>query len=176
VGKISENVTVRSGSTGDARAISELHIAAWRAAYRGLMPDAYLAALDVEQRVKLWARTLSRPGPSSVAVAEIDGAIAGFCFFGASRDAEPPGVAEIFAVNVHPDHWRHGAGGALCAHALRQAASRESTSMTLWVLKGNDRARAFYASLGYAPDGAERTDTKLIGSPLHEMRYRKAIA
>jgi GNAT superfamily N-acetyltransferase len=171
-----ENVTVRAGSVGDARAISELHIAAWRTAYRGLMPEDYLAALDIDERVKLWSRALSRPGPSSVAVAELDGAIAGFCFFGPTRDEEPPGVAEIFAVNVHPDRWRHGAGRALCEHALRQAAARESSSMTLWVLKRNDRARAFYATLGYAPDGAERTDTKLIGSPLHEMRYRKAIA
>lgn len=171
-----ENLSVRAGAAGDARAISELHIAAWRAAYREVMPEAYLAALDVEERIKLWTRTLSRPGPGSAAVAELDGAIAGFCFYGPSRDAEPPGVAEIFAVNVHPDRWRHGAGRALCEHAFNQAAARECASVTLWVLSGNQRARAFYSSLGYAADGAERTDSKLIGSPLHELRYRKVVA
>src|SRR5438045_8038150 len=171
-----ESLKVRTGSIGDARAISELHIAAWRAAYRGVMPDEYLAALDVDERIRLWSRALSPPGPGSVAVAELDGALAGFCYYGPTRDDEPPNVAEIFAVNVHPQRWRHGAGRALCEHAFNQAAGRDCTSMTLWVLTGNDRARSFYASLGYVPDGAERTDVKLIGSPLHELRYRKAIA
>ena len=48
--------------------------------------------------------------------------------------------------------------------------------MTLWVLKGNDRARRFYERLGYAHDGAEKRDTQTIGSPLDDVRYRKAIA
>ena len=75
---------------------------------------------------------------------------------------------------MHPDKWRQGTGRALCEYAEQHARSLELRPMTLWVLKANGGARRFYERLGYAPDGAERTNTRLIGAPLHEMRYRKS--
>jgi ribosomal protein S18 acetylase RimI-like enzyme len=140
------------------------------------MPDAYLAALSVDERANRWKSNLARPGPAKVSVAEINGEITGFCSYGPTRDKEPPDAAEIYSINIRPDSWGRGAGRALCAHALREAAAREHTVMTLWVLKENERARRFYERLGYQPDGAEKTDVALIGSPLNDLRYRKAIA
>ncbi|HEY5900483.1 MAG TPA: GNAT family N-acetyltransferase [Burkholderiales bacterium] len=168
-------IALREARVADAAALAEIHIAAWRAAYRGLMPDDYLAALSLDERTKMWASGLARPSPAQSVIAEIDGVAAGFCLFGPSRDEEPPEVAEIYAVNIHPQFWRRGAGRALCEHAAREAAAREHTTLTLWVLRDNQRARRFYESLGFARDGAEKTDTKLIGSPLHDLRYRKDI-
>jgi len=170
------NLSIRNATSADARAIAEIHVAAWRAAYRGLMPEEYLAALSTEQRYERWLKALSRPGPAKLAIAQFGEDIAGFCSFGPTRDEAPGDIAEIYSLNVHPDRWRQGAGRLLCEHAFREAAAREHTAMTLWVLKGNDAARRFYERLGYAPDGGEKTDTALIGSPLHDVRYRKAIA
>jgi RimJ/RimL family protein N-acetyltransferase len=48
--------------------------------------------------------------------------------------------------------------------------------MTLWILKGNKRAGRFYEALGFGLDGTERLDTHVIGAPIYELRYRKAIA
>jgi ribosomal protein S18 acetylase RimI-like enzyme len=169
-------MSIRDATSADARTIAEIHVAAWRAAYRGLIPDDYLASLSVEQRTAFWDTIISRPGPRQLALADLDGELAGFCLFGPTRDEAPSDIAEIYSVNVHPDRWRHGAGRLLCEHAFREAAAREHSAMTLWVLKGNDGARRFYERLGYAPDGGEKTDTKLIGSPLYDVRYRKAIA
>jgi len=103
----------------------------------------------------------------------------GFCYFGPTRDAEDHAgrPAEIYALNVAPQHWRHGAGRALCEHAARDAQARECDAMILWVLEGNRAARRFYQALGYAADGAERVNVKLMPvTPLGEVRYRKAIA
>jgi ribosomal protein S18 acetylase RimI-like enzyme len=172
---MSAPLTIRDATRVDARAIAEIHVAAWRAAYRGLMPDDYLASLSVEQRTAMWQAIMGKPGPAKLALAEFDGEITGFCSFGPTRDEAPSDIAEIYAVNVHPECWRRGAGRLLCEHAFREAAEREHTAVTLWVLKGNDGARRFYERLGYAPDGAEKTDTALVGSPLHDMRYRKVI-
>ncbi len=168
-------IALREACVADAAALAEIHIAAWRAAYRGLMPDDYLAALSLGERTKMWTNTLSRRLPAKLVIAEIDGAIAGFCSFGPTRDEEAPEVAEIYALNIHPRFWRRSAGRALCEHAQREAAAREHTTLTLWVLSGNQRARRFYEGIGFAPDGAEKTDTRLIGSPLHDVRYRKRI-
>ena len=168
-------VSVRDAKVADAQAIAEIHVAAWRAAYRGAMPDAYLAALSVAERVERWTRAIATPGPAKVAVAELGGQVAGFCSFGPTRD--PGSVdAEIYSLNIFPPLWGRGAGRMLCEHAFREAAAREHEAVTLWVLKENDRARRFYESLGYAADGAEKIDTALIGSPLNDVRYRKAIA
>jgi ribosomal protein S18 acetylase RimI-like enzyme len=164
----------RRAGAADAQAIAEVHIAAWRAAYRGLMPDAYLGSLSVAQRTDFWTRTLSRAGPGQIVVAELDGAMGGFAFFGPTRDDEPQ-VAEIYSVNIRPEAWRRGLGRALCEYALREAQARECSAVTLWVLRENQAARRFYEALGYAADGVERVNTGLIGSPLHEMRYRKLI-
>lgn len=168
-------IVLREARVADAAALAEIHIAAWRAAYRGLMPDEYLAALSLDERTRMWSSVLARPSPAKSVIAEIDGAAAGWCRFGPTRDEEAAEVAEIYALNIHPQFWRRGAGRALCEHALHEAAVREHTTLTLWVLSGNQRARRFYESIGFVPDGAEKTDTRLIGSPLHDLRYRKEI-
>jgi ribosomal protein S18 acetylase RimI-like enzyme len=165
-------VKVRAATPEDAAVIARIHVDAWRAAYRGQTPDAYLDSLSAEERERTWAGTLARPGPGKVLVTE---RLTGFCFYGPSRDGEDA-VAEIFALYVRPDSWRRGAGRLLCEEAARDARSRECAAMTLWVLKTNERARHFYDRLGYLPDGAERTNTRLTGFALHEMRYRKALA
>jgi len=168
-------VTVRDAKTEDARTVAEIHVAAWRAAYRELMPADFLASLDVNERADMWAKGIIRGGPAKLAVAEIDGAVAGFCLYGPTRDELPDDVAEIYAINVAPERWRMGAGRALCEHALRQAAAREHKTMTLWVVKGNDQARHFYERLGYRPDGAERLNSQLVPIPFNEVRYRRPI-
>ena len=168
-------IVIRTAKPADARAIAEIHVAAWQSAYRGLMPDDFLSALSVDERTEMWSDVLSRPSPSQLALAEIDGMLAGFCSFGPTRDDESADIAELYAVNVHPNRWSRGAGRALCAHAYAEAAARGHTSIMLWVMSGNKRARRFYERLGYTADGA-RTDSKLIGHAFEELRYRKVIA
>jgi ribosomal protein S18 acetylase RimI-like enzyme len=169
-------LTLREATRADARAIAEIHVAAWRAAYFDLMPQSYLASLSIDERARMWEKTIAQPGPAHLALAELDGALAGFCLYGPTRDRGAADVAEIYAVNVHPVRWRQGAGRLLCAHALREAAVREHTAITLWVMTDNGRARRFYQRLGFAADGAARINTQLIGSPFDEVRYRRAVA
>jgi RimJ/RimL family protein N-acetyltransferase len=57
------------------------------------------------------------------------------------------------------------------AHAQRQGWP----AITLWTLRGNTRARAFYEKLGFEADGTEKQDTKLVGFVLHEVRYQIRI-
>ena len=47
--------------------------------------------------------------------------------------------------------------------------------MTLWVLRGNRRARDFYEASGFVPDGAAKIDTNAAGISYDEVRYRRAI-
>ena len=164
-----QTLMVRAARAADVPAIARIHVDAWRAAYRGHMPDAYLDSLDVEQRARMWSGALSRPAPARLVVTE---PLTAFCFYGPSREDDQ---AEIYALYVHPDHWRRGGGRVLCARAEQDARERECASIALWALQANEDARRFYERVGYAPDGAERDNTRLTGFALHEMRYRKVL-
>lgn len=169
-------MNIRLAVPEDGAALAEVQVAAWQAAYRGLMPDSALAGFTVEKRAALWQRLLAEPRATGTVVAEVQEMLVGYCLFGPTRDEDgkDKAVGEIIALNMRPDYWRRGIGKTLCGYALREATSREWTSVTLWVLKGNERASRFYEALGFSLDGSERTDIKLTGAPLRELRYRKA--
>ncbi len=170
-------MTVRAAALQDAASIAEIHVAAWLAAYRGLIPDSYLDELTVKKRLELWKRRLAQPDQSSVLVAEDAGSLAAFCLFGPTRDEDGRNkpIGEIIALNVRPGCWRLGFGRALCDEALSGAHRRRWTAVTLWILKGNERAARFYEALGFVADSTERLDQHVIGAPIYELRYRKAL-
>jgi GNAT superfamily N-acetyltransferase len=170
-------LSVRTAAAEDAGAIAEVHVAAWRAAYTGIMPQPYLDGLSVERRAASWQRTLATPNPGTVLVVETAERVVGFCVYGPSRDADAPrgSTGELAAINLHPAFWRRGLGALLCEHVLADAAKREWAAMTLWVIGENSPARRFYERLGFAPDGGEKQDASVTGAPLHEVRYRKAL-
>jgi ribosomal protein S18 acetylase RimI-like enzyme len=171
-------MAIRRATPEDAQAVAAVHVAAWRFAYAGLMPDSYLNGLSVDKRASFWRRSLEEPNPGTLIVAERHNEITGFCFFGPTRDADGTDkeTGEILSLNVDPNHWRKGVGRALCDVVLSEAPHRGWTFITLWVLKGNERACQFYQALGFSLDSRDRTQTTLIGAPLHEVRYRKTVA
>lgn len=59
-------IVVRDAVLGDATDIGRVHVAAWRAAYRGIMAPAFLASLDPTERSEDWAAALeANPVPST---------------------------------------------------------------------------------------------------------------
>jgi len=156
----------------DASALARLSIDAWQAAYRGLMPSGFLDALSPAEAQARWERAFAERLPL-VVVFEQDQELVAACQFGASRDpGADPATGEVIALNVHPDHWRRGFGARLTSFALERLQARGFAAATLWVLKGNTRARRFYEAAGFQPDGTERSTSDLIGSPLLQVRYR----
>ena len=108
---------------------------------------------------------------------DASGGIAGFCGLAPSRDpdADAQAVAEIAGICLLPQYWRQGVGRALCERALAAARTQACRHVTLWVLAANDRAKRFYESLGFQPDGAAKTVKMADGSELPEVRFRLAI-
>jgi RimJ/RimL family protein N-acetyltransferase len=172
-------MTVRTATLSDAPKLAEIHVAAWRAAYADDMPAEFLAGLSVEERTAMWQTALSEPSSRTVTVSvnHADEPVA-FCVYGPSRDqdAKDTDVGELIAINVHPSAWRKGHGEALCLGVLAHARSHHWPVVTLWVVRGNARARAFYEKLGFQTDGTEKQDTKLGGCVLHEVRYKMPIS
>jgi ribosomal protein S18 acetylase RimI-like enzyme len=171
---VSPGTVCRDAVVEDGVAIARVWVAAWQAAYTGLMPAGYLAGLDAEAALPGLERVL-RADPS-VLVLELDGDIVGFSRYGASRDpGARPETGEVIAINLHPSCWRRGLGRELLRETQQRLSGRGFSEATLWVLHGNLSARRFYEALGWRLDGVEKHDDELTGFPLPEVRYRVAL-
>jgi len=153
------SVTIRDAMPADARAIAEVHVRSWQAAYRGELPDDYLDGLSVDERETWWRDTLSGPTRASgTLVAEDGGRVIGFAGFGPTRDDDaPPGTGEVYAIYLDPDRFGRGVGRELFDRANGRLRELGFTRATLWTLTTNERARRFYERAGWAFDGTEST-------------------
>jgi ribosomal protein S18 acetylase RimI-like enzyme len=148
------DATIRRATPEDARAIAEVHVASWRWAYRGQLPDDVLAALSADGREAQWVDQLS-VDEADVLVAERAGAVVGFASAMGSRDDDAAAsTGEVLTVYVTREAAGTGTGRALLRAAEDALRTRGFTRATLWVLTSNDRARSFYERNGWAWDGA----------------------
>ncbi len=167
-------IHIRRALGADARAVAKVIVRGWQGAYRGLMPDEFLAGLSVAGREAAWREMLDRDAGGGVPawLAERDGRVVGFASSGPPRDAEvPPTGAELYAIYVLPEEWRKGIGRSLVQTATAHWRDRGISELVLWVLEDNARARAFYEAMGWRPDGG-RQQLEIAGMSLAEIRYR----
>lgn len=168
------DVLCRPMVAGDFGAVCELHVRAWQTAYRGIVPQAYLDAMDPAER----ARRTRDQSLSGQHVAEAGGEVVGWLAIGAYRSDEDdpappgPGFGEILAVYLRPDAVGTGVGRALMAYGLGELDRAGLRPVLLWVFAGNARARRFYEAAGFRPDGATHT-YEIGGATLPEVRYRR---
>jgi ribosomal protein S18 acetylase RimI-like enzyme len=147
----------------DALAVARIHVRAWQAGYRGLLPDGYLDGLRAEDRAARY--TFDRRDGPRTTVAVVDGAIAGF--------ATTLGD-ELSALHVDPAAWRRGIGSALIARARADLAAAGVVEAHLWLLVGNTRAQQFYERDGWTTDGTRRSDV-VWGAEVHELALRRRL-
>jgi len=171
-------VDIRLATVPDAAHIAEAHVWSWQGAYRGLMPQEHLDALDPVARAERWTRRLGAVDGihAGVLVAEGHEGVQGFASFGPTRDADenPEQTGEVTAIYLIPAAWGTGCGRELMTAALDRLTAGGYQEVTLWVLDTNVRARRFYAAAGLHPDGAEKLDDS-NGFPLRELRYRRSL-
>jgi GNAT superfamily N-acetyltransferase len=162
---------VRPAVLQDARAIAAVHVATWRDAYAGLLPDDLLDGLNVDERAEVWCgRLAALPAGGFVLVFELDADVLGFVSGGPQRDGGA--VGEVYAIYVDPGSQGRGAGRRLLQAAVDCLTRAGFTEARLWVLAGNHPARGFYESQGWQPDGAEQPWTYPgAGESLPEVRY-----
>lgn len=163
---------IREATAIDAESIARVRVASWRAAYRGIIDDAYLDALSVDAVRERYLRSFD-PAPAAGftrIAADDDGRVVGFATGGASRGASVPWrQGEVWMIYLLPQAQRNGLGTRLMRSMARGLDRRGLGSMVVWALSRNAPARGFYERLG-GRAGAERTTT--VGTQrLDEVAY-----
>jgi ribosomal protein S18 acetylase RimI-like enzyme len=163
-------LTIRAAETEDAPAIAKVHVETWQANYRGIIPQAYLDSLTVQNRTIGWVRLLERGGRDLITLVseDNDGRIVGFASGGTIRHREPRFQAEISSLYVAPRAQRRGHGRRLFLALSNRLAGRGLKGLFVWVLADN-AARGFYEALGGRPVGDITRD--FAGTPLREIGY-----
>jgi len=159
---------IRRATAEDAEAIARVHVESWRAAYAGIVPDEFLAALSVERRAAQWRETVAPERQSYLVVAEDEGAVIGFAVAGPGRESDATYTGELYAIYLQPERQGQGVGRALVREIARELQRRGLGSMLVWVLAENP-ARKFYEALG--GQYVREKEIEIGGKALIEVAY-----
>jgi ribosomal protein S18 acetylase RimI-like enzyme len=136
---------IRKAQPGDAAAIAQVHVAVWKTAYRGIIPDKALDSLRASQRQPFWEQVIA--GNQLLIVAETRSKIVGFASGGATQSAVPSFDCELYAIYILQTYQGQGLGRSLLSAIARELHAMKYQSMILWVL-ADGPARDFYEHLG----------------------------
>jgi ribosomal protein S18 acetylase RimI-like enzyme len=174
-------IAVRRARPTDAAAIGAVHVATWRSAYAGVLPDDYLANLSVIRHAAGYEQAIAdRRNGHAVFVAVASGAdappgmeereggvVVGFASGGRARRA---GIAqgEIETLYVLDDYRDRGVGRRLMRAMAAHLAAVGCRSAMLWVLEANP-TRWFYERLGGR--AAARETIRFAGQVLEQLAF-----
>ncbi len=166
---------VRPATQRDAKAVAQIHVAAWQAAYKDIMPAEDLADLSVTKREAFWKEAIEYAEPQLL-VALKGTEVVGFVGFDRSRDKGTQSTqGEIWAMYVSPAHWNLGAGLALWDAALEACKEEGFNKLSLWVLLQNEKALHFYEQLGFKRDMPSLKTVAIGSAKLEEIRLKRSL-
>ncbi len=166
---------IRDFTERDVPGMATAKLAAWRRFYRGIVPDAMLDSMTVDQVQSIM---LSELTPAAKAlVLESDQAVAGYVMYGASRppSAIDNSVAEVMQIYLQPSVVRMGLGRLLIQEALDRLFRDGFRAVTVWCFEKNAGGCRFFEAVGFTQDAASRVVT-LGGTQINLVCYEKELA
>ncbi len=140
------SLRIRPAKPADALAVATVRVASWQSAYRGVVPDAHLAAMN--PNLAHWTKLASGEEPGSeLLVAEAEGVIVGFAVYGAARPPTFGYSGELHATYWLPEAMGKGYGTQMMARVFEGLKRLGHNNMIVWVIEANTRGRKFYERL-----------------------------
>lgn len=170
---------IRPIEKNDIQHVAPIHFASRIESERGIIRDEDLTRDSIETIISQWDTWMSDPEFFAQAALNDQGEIMGFIAYGRvkTRPAQDRGVvpkygAEIYALYVHPDHWRKGIATLLFDAACAHLSEMKLNSLLLWVLKKNKRAITFYETF----NGSERIGKQRVDIGEHSWAEESCVA
>ena len=163
------SLSIRRAAHKDAATLSNIHALSWKTAYRGIVPDAYLEQIKMDQWVAAFRKWFAE-GVFRADILYLGEDAVGCVTYGGSRDRRYRGWGEVVSLYMLPDHCGQGLGKHLLRHAMGQLRRQGFDKCYLWVLAGNTIARRFYEKHGFSWTG-EKGEVMIMGEKLTDLRY-----
>jgi len=160
-------VSIRHAKPDDAPALSRVFDAAWREAYRGIIPGVTLDKMLARRGERWWRSTVTRGRP--LVVLDIGQGIAGYASYGRCRDRSLPADGEVDEIYLLPEYQGIGLGRRLFKAVLNDLRHSDLRRVAVWALAENERACAFYEGLGGR--SIARVEERIGGTPLAKVAY-----
>ncbi len=134
-------IIVRKAEKEDVRQIAEILVEDWQIAYRGIMDDAFLDSISVDQRYEIEIKRYQK----LIVAADAD-RILGYAWL--ESPDEEPADCEIIALYVRYADRNQGIGKLLMQDAVNRFRENGKKRMIIWCLKENHESRRFYEKTG----------------------------
>jgi GNAT superfamily N-acetyltransferase len=143
---------LRLATADDVEAVADLFHRGWHDAHPGLVPEGLTERRTEEAFHDRVARRVAETDETTVA--EVDGQVVGFIM-----------IAGDEAEQVYVDRAYRGSGvaSALLTEAERQIAAGGHEVAWLAMVRGNERARAFYTRQGWVDEGDVDYEVTALG-------------
>ncbi|MGB9987395.1 N-acetyltransferase family protein [Salarchaeum japonicum] len=165
----------RLASPDDLAEVQRVNALAWRAAYRGLVPDSVLDSLSSDVAEDAAERRFSelREADGRVFVAADDD-IVGYARvrWGDTKPFVDPSEAGLKELYVHPDRWGEGVGTRLLERGL-DSLPEDTDALVVEALAGNERAQTFYTRRGFVHAGSRTAE--FADEELETALYRRNL-
>ncbi len=163
-----EGFEIRNATLDDVGALAEIHVEAWEATYRGILPDEMIDTRDLELRKRTWREHLENlASPEHVRVGVLNGRVVAFTDFG-GPSPDDPGVLDGRTLYMRTETQGMGIGSHMRADYVRTAKELGYHTITFWIVKENEQAQRFYAGSEWERTGGERD---MEGGAFHEVQF-----
>lgn len=142
-------IAIRTAKPTDAHGLADVHDAAWRFAYRGILPGAELERMIARRGPTWWGKAITRRVP--IVVLENAGKVRGYVTYGGGRVRTLPYRAEVYELYVQPEYAGLGFGRRLFRTVQQRLTRRGHDNLVVWCLADNDPACRFYEAMGGRP-------------------------
>jgi len=139
-------IELRRAEPADAASVADIHDAAWRGAYLGMISGLTLERMISRRGAAWWRRAIR--GNSEVLLLEVGGVCAGYVTCGPTRMRNLPYRGEIYELYLRPEYQGLGFGRNLFTGARDKLSRAGYDTHAVRVLSDNDPACRFYKAMG----------------------------
>jgi RimJ/RimL family protein N-acetyltransferase len=155
----------RFSATDDINDVSRVYAQSWKSAYRGIVPQDYLASISKDRWSKFLVNEIS-----NMWIVSDEKQIIGSSTYAPARDEKYNGWGEIISIYLIPSYFHQGIGTKLLHASMNELFSMGYSNLYLWVLEDNHSARQFYEKNGFRFNG-DAMQSIIGGEPLNEIKY-----
>ena len=141
---------------GDEAILACIQTESWKAAFGDILSPDVLARCTQTDRATAMYRQLLEQKIGNGYLLTVQGEPHCIAWWDAARDTDMPGYGELICIHSLPNRWGMGYGSRMMERVLQDMTAAGYRKAMLWVFAENTRARSFYETHGFSPNGKSK--------------------